>query len=101
MLEEEVYRIVMRSPNSCCGDGICGGPENEDNCPIDCVTMINPPELNNFGLSSDTINAGLNAVAVIYNLSATSYDNYAGYAVRLILNGGPIHGGELFEDSGY
>ena len=87
--------------NPCCGDGICGGPENEDNCPIDCVIMINPPELNDFGLSSDTINTSLNAVAVIYNLSATSYDNYlASYTVRLILNGGPIHGGELFEDSG-
>ena len=87
--------------NPCCGDGICGGPETEDNCPIDCGETNNPPELNNFGLSADTINTSINGVAVIYNFSATAYDNYlSSYTIRLILNGGPINGGELLEDSG-
>ena len=87
--------------NPCCGDGICGGPETEDNCPTDCAATSNPPELNNFGLSADTINTSINGVAVIYNFSATAYDNYlSSYTIRLILNGGPINGGELLEDSG-
>ena len=87
--------------NPCCGDGICGGPETEDNCPIDCAETTNPPELNNFGLSADTINTSINGVAVIYNFSATAYDNYlSSYTIRLILNGGPLNGGELLEDSG-
>ena len=87
--------------NPCCGDNICGGPETEDNCPTDCAVTTNPPELNNFGLSADTINTNINAVVVIYNFSATAYDNYlASYTIRLILNGGPINGGELLEDSG-
>ena len=38
---------------------------------------------------------------MIYNLTATAYDNYlSSYTIRLILNGGPINGGEIFEDSG-
>ena len=44
------------SGNPCCGDGICGGPETENNCPTDCAVTTNPPEINNFGLSADTIN---------------------------------------------
>ncbi len=27
----------------CCGDGICGGPENENNCPEDCGVQIDGP----------------------------------------------------------
>ena len=85
----------------CCGDGICGGPETEDNCATDCAAATIPPELNNFGLSADTINTSLNAAEVIYDLSAIAHDNYlATYTVKLILNGGPINGGELLEDSG-
>ena len=26
----------------CCGDGTCGGPETETNCPADCATAIEP-----------------------------------------------------------
>ena len=87
--------------NPCCGDGVCGGPETEANCPLDCGTIVTPPELNSIGFSADTINTNSNAVAVIYNFAATAYDNYlSSYIIRLILNGGPINGGEMFEDSG-
>ena len=31
----------------CCGDGTCGGPETETNCPVDCATAIEPTILVN------------------------------------------------------
>ena len=42
--------------NPCCGDGICGGPENEDNCPVDCATGNTGPSLINFSIYGDTVN---------------------------------------------
>ena len=61
----------------------CEVSEIKDNCPIDCAETTNPPELNNFGLSADTINTSINGVAVIYNFSATAYDNYlSSYTIR-------------------
>ena len=77
----------------CCGDGVCGGPETEDNCPIDCATSIVPPELNSFSLSADSVNTSLNAAIVIYNIGASSYNaTLSSYSLKLILNGGPING---------
>jgi hypothetical protein len=85
----------------CCGDGVCGGPETEDNCPIDCATSIVPPELNSFSLSADSVNTSLNAAIVIYNIGASSYNaTLSSYSLKLILNGGPINGGEIIEESG-
>ena len=85
----------------CCGDGVCGGPETEDNCPADCATSIVPPDLNSFSLSMDTVNTNLNSVVVIYSIGAISYENsLSNYSLKLILNGGPINGGEIIEESG-
>ena len=87
--------------NPCCGDGICGGPETEDNCPSDCGTAMVPPDLNSFTLSADSVNTSTEVVTVIYTLSATDLDDYLlDYTVRLILNGGPINGGEIMESTG-
>jgi len=87
--------------NPCCGDGVCGGPETEDNCPSDCGTAMVPPDLNSFTLSADSVNTSAEAVTVIYTLSATDLDDYLlDYTVRLILNGGPINGGEIMESAG-
>ena len=85
----------------CCGDGVCGGPETEDNCPADCATSIAPPDLNSFSLSMDTVNTNFNSVVVIYSIGAISYENsLSNYSLKLILNGGPINGGEIIEESG-
>ena len=87
--------------NPCCGDGVCGGPETEDNCPSDCGTASAAPELDNFSLSADSVNTSTTAVTVIYTLSASDPDDYLlDYMVRLILNGGPVNGGEIMEASG-
>ena len=87
--------------NPCCGDGVCGGPETEDNCPSDCGTASAAPELDNFSLSADSVNTSTTAVTVIYTLSASDPDDYLlDYTVRLILNGGPVNGGEIMEISG-
>ena len=87
--------------NPCCGDGVCGGPETEDNCPSDCGTASVAPELDNFSLSADSVNTSTTAVTVIYTLSASDPDDYLlDYTVRLILNGGPVNGGEIMETSG-
>jgi len=87
--------------NPCCGDGVCGGPETEDNCPSDCGTASGAPELDNFSLSADSVNTSTTAVTVIYTLSASDPDDYLlDYTVRLILNGGPVNGGEIMETSG-
>lgn len=85
----------------CCGDGVCGGPETEDNCPADCANSIVPPDLNSFSLSADSVNTSLNAAIVIYNIGASSYNaTLSSYSLKLILNGGPINGGEIIEESG-
>ena len=87
--------------NPCCGDGVCGGPETEDNCPSDCGTASAAPELDNFSLSADSVNTSTIAVTVIYTLGASDPDDYLlDYTVRLILNGGPVNGGEIMETSG-
>ena len=87
--------------NPCCGDGVCGGPETEINCPSDCGSASAAPELDNFSLSADSVNTSTTAVTVIYTLSASDPDDYLlDYTVRLILNGGPVNGGELMEASG-
>jgi hypothetical protein len=87
--------------NPCCGDGVCGGPETEDNCPSDCGNASVAPELDNFSLSADSVNTSTTAVTVIYTLSASDPDDYLlNYTVRLILNGGPVNGGEIMEISG-
>ena len=87
--------------NPCCGDGVCGGPETEDNCPSDCGNASVAPELDNFSLSADSVNTSTTAVTVIYTLSASDPDDYLlNYTVRLILNGGPVNGGEIMESSG-
>ena len=88
--------------NPCCGDGVCGGPENEDNCPSDCGSMGSQyPELNNFTLSADTVNTSTSIVSVLYELSVSDPDDYlSDYIIRLILNGGPVNGGEIIESTG-
>ena len=88
--------------NPCCGDGVCGGPETEDNCPLDCGSMgSQSPELNNFTLSADTVNTSTSIVNVFYELSVSDPDDYlSDYIIRLILNGGPINGGEIIETAG-
>jgi dienelactone hydrolase len=36
-----------------CGDGICDGPENQDNCPDDCNQLQNESELPSLGTTSE------------------------------------------------
>ena len=81
---------------------MCGGPETEDNCPSDCGSMgSQSPELNNFTLSADTVNTSTSIVNVFYELSVSDPDDYlSDYIIRLILNGGPINGGEIIETAG-
>ena len=87
--------------NPCCGDGVCGGPETEVNCPSDCGSASAAPELDYFSLSADSVNTSTTAVTVIYTLSASDPDDYLlDYTVRLILNGGPVNGGEIMAVSG-
>ena len=87
--------------NPCCGDGICGGPETEDNCPEDCAMGNTGPSLINFSIYGDTVNTSQESVSIGYVLEAEDSDDYLStYILRLILNGGPINGGELLESSG-
>ncbi len=87
--------------NPCCGDGICGGPETEDNCPEDCATGNTGPSLINFSIYGDTVNTSQESVNIGFTLTAEDSDNYlSSYALRLIMNGGPINGGEMLESSG-
>tara|TARA_Y100001968_G_scaffold307778_1_gene325908 strand:+ start:219 stop:1955 length:1737 start_codon:yes stop_codon:yes gene_type:complete len=87
--------------NPCCGDGICGGPENEDNCPIDCATGNTGPSLINFSIYGDTVNTSQESINIGFTLNAEDSDDYlSSYILRLIINGGPINGGEMLESSG-
>ncbi len=84
----------------CCGDGICGGPETEDNCPTDCASGNNGPLLNDFSISADTINTSQESIKVAYQIDAEDSDSYlSSYVLRLIINGGLINGGEMLESS--
>ena len=86
----------------CCGDGICGGPETEDNCPEDCATGNTGPSLINFSIFGDTVNTSQESVNIGFILTAEDNDDYlSSYALRLIINGGPINGGEIIESSGF
>ena len=86
----------------CCGDGICGGPETEDNCPEDCATGNTGPSLINFSIFGDTVNTSQESVNIGFILTAEDDDDYlSNYALRLIINGGPINGGEIIESSGF
>ena len=86
--------------NPCCGDGVCGGPETEDNCPVDCASGNTGPSLINFSIYADTVNTSQESVNVGYVIEAEDSDNYlSNYILRLIINGGPINGGEMLESS--
>ena len=86
--------------NPCCGDGICGGPETEDNCPADCAVINDLPSLINFSIYADTVNTEEQSVVVGYSIEVLDTDGFiTNYIIRLILNGGPINGGEIIEIS--
>ena len=86
--------------NPCCGDGVCGGPETEDNCPVDCASGNSGPSLINFFIYADTVNTSQESVNVGYVIEAEDSDNYlSNYILRLIINGGPLNGGEMLESS--
>jgi len=85
----------------CCGDGICGGPETEDNCPLDCGSNNLPPSLINFEFYGDTINTNQESVNIGFLIEAEDNDSYlATYTIRLNINGGLINGGETIEVAG-
>ena len=87
--------------NPCCGDGICGGPETENNCPEDCATGNIGPSLINFSIYGDTVNTSQESIRIGFVLTAEDSDDYlSSYILRLIINGGPPHGGEILESSG-
>ena len=84
--------------NPCCGDGICGGPETEDNCPADCAINNEAPSLINFEVYGDTINTNQESINIGYLLEAEDNGSFlSDYTIRLIINGGPINGGEVIE----
>jgi len=89
--------------NPCCGDGVCGGPETDSNCPADCASGGGDgPSLINFSIDADTVNTSQESVHLGYIIEAEVNDNYLfSYILRLIINGGPINGGEILESSGY
>ena len=87
--------------NPCCGDGVCGGPETENNCPEDCASENNSPSLNNFFIYADTVNTSQDLVNVSYEIDAEDSDSFlSSYILRLIINGGPMNGGEMVQSSG-
>ena len=87
--------------NPCCGDGICGGPETEENCPGDCAAGNTGPSLINFSIYADTINTAEESVSIGYIIEAEDSDSYlSNFSLRLIINGGPTNGGEMLESSG-
>ena len=87
--------------NPCCGDDICGGPETENNCPEDCATGNIGPSLTNFSIYGDTVNTSQESIRIGFVLTAEDSDDYlSSYILRLIINGGPPHGGEILESSG-
>ena len=50
---------------------------------------------------ADTFNTSQEAVNVGYVIEAVDNDNYlSSYSLRLIINGGPMNGGEMLESSG-
>ena len=87
--------------NPCCGDGICGGPETENNCPEDCATGNIGPSLITFSIYGDTVNTSQESIRIGFVLTAEDSEDYlSSYILRLIINGGPPHGGEILESSG-
>ncbi len=85
----------------CCGDGICGGPENEDNCPQDCASANSGPFLVDFSIYGDTVNTYHESVNLGFVLTAEDADIYlSDYTLRLIIDGGIQNGGEMLETSG-
>ncbi len=87
--------------NPCCGDGICGGPETENNCPEDCATGNTGPSLINFSIYGDTVNTSQESIRIGFVLTAEDSEDYlSSYILRLIINGGPPNGGEILESSG-
>ena len=87
--------------NPCCGDGVCGGPETEENCPEDCASGDAGPSLINFSIYADTVNTSQGPVNVGFVIEAEDTDNFlSNYTLRLIINGGPMNGGEMLESSG-
>ena len=85
----------------CCGDGICGGPETENNCPEDCAEGNEGPSLINFSIYADTVNTSQESVNVGYIIEAEDTEDYLlNYMLRLIINGGPMNGGEVLESTG-
>ena len=87
--------------NPCCGDGICGGPETENNCPEDCATGNIGPSLINFSIYGDTVNTSQESIRIGFVLTAEDSDDFlSSYILRLIINGGPPNGGEILESSG-
>ena len=97
-----VVDCLVAPPNMpCCGDGICGGPENENNCSEDCLSGNQGPNLFNFSIVPDTINVSQESSSVGYIIGVEHPDNYLlNYTVRLIINGGINNGGEMIESSG-
>ena len=88
--------------NPCCGDGICGGPETENNCPEDCITGNTGPSLTNFSIYGDTVNTSQESIRIGFVLTAEDSEDYlSSYILRLIINGGPPNGGEILESSGF
>jgi len=85
----------------CCGDGICGGPETEDNCPLDCASNNLAPSLINFEFYGDTINTNQESVNIGFLIEAEDNDSFLStYTIRLNINGGSINGGETIETTG-
>ena len=61
----------------------------------------NGPELISFFMSEDTVNTSTSSSEINYSLEAYDNDDFLmDYSVRLILNGGPMNGGEIFESNG-
>ena len=88
--------------NPCCGDGICGGPETENNCPEDCAAGNIGPSLINFSIYGDTVNTSQESIRIGFVLTAEDSEDYlSSYILRLIINGGPPNGGEILESSGF
>ena len=88
--------------NPCGGDGICGGPETENNCPEDCAVGNIGPSLINFSIYGDTVNTSQESIRIGFVLTAEDSEDYlSSYILRLIINGGPPNGGEILESSGF
>lgn len=82
----------------CCGDNICGGPENSTNCPQDCQIVNIGPSLVNFSVYADTVNTAQDSINLVFMITAEDNDSYLSHAIfQLIYDDDVMNSVEILE----